>query len=87
MFITIDLQICKIQNAKHEYTEKSPTCIVSLKGAGKQEIVHSERRMTSFLLHLRSGALLFHGQGMVQTATKRLTVPRTGIRYISSTGF
>ena len=43
-------------------------------GCRKQEMVQSERRMTSFILNLRSGVLLIHGQERVQIFTKQLTL-------------
>ena len=96
MFIIIDLQISKIQNARYEYTEKnmeyysffdsihgegglkpklmSPNfCYtevnISFLGYRKYKMVQNKRRITSLLLHLRSGVLLFHGQDIVQTST------------------
>ena len=47
---------------------------ISFWGCRKQEMVQSERRMTSFILNLRSGVLLIHGQERVQTSTKQLTL-------------
>ena len=41
-------------------------------GCRKQEMVQSDRKMTSFLLNLRSGVLLIHGQERVQTSSKQI---------------
>ena len=41
-------------------------------GCRKQVMVQSDRRITSFLLNLRSGVLLIHGQERVQTSSKQL---------------
>ena len=45
---------------------------ISFWGCRKQEMVQSDRRMTSFLLNLRSGVLLIHGQERIQTSSKQL---------------
>ena len=45
---------------------------ISFWGCRKQEMVQSGRRMTSFLLNLRSGVLLIHGEERVQTSSKQL---------------
>ena len=55
-------------------------------GCRKREMVHSERRMTSILLNLRSGVLLIHGQERVQTSTKQLaliwdSISSSGVHY------
>ena len=45
---------------------------ISFWGCRKQEMVQSDRRMTSFLLNLRSGVLLIYRQERVQTSSKQL---------------
>ena len=45
---------------------------ISFWGCRKQEMVQSDRRMTYFLVNLRSGVLLIHGQERVLTSPKQL---------------
>ena len=45
---------------------------ISFWGCRKQEMVQSDRRMTSILINLRSGVLLIHGEERVQTSSKQL---------------
>ena len=47
---------------------------ISFLGCRKQEMVQSDRGMTffCFLLNLRSGVLLIHGQARVQTSSRQL---------------
>ena len=47
---------------------------ISFWGCRKQGMVQSDRRMTSFLLSLRSGLLLIHRQERVQTSSKQLVL-------------
>ena len=47
---------------------------ISFWGCRKQEMVQSDRRMTSFLLNLMSGVLLIHRWEIVHTSLNQLTL-------------
>ena len=55
---------------------------ISFEGAEKQEMVQSDRIMTScFLLNLRSGVLLIHGPERVQTSSKQSSLIWVSISF------